>query len=173
MPTDTDTRTPSLAAWSQLLRGHAATVRALNAELIRDHRLTINDYEALLVLARAEGGRLRRTDLVGNLKLTASGITRLLEGLEAAGLVGREHCPADGRVTYAVLTPAGRAKLEESSRSHLAAIDELFRDRFSREELETLADLLARLPGAGDGVECTPPGSSPEEPPNMRRGATA
>ncbi|MDQ3875065.1 MAG: MarR family transcriptional regulator [Actinomycetota bacterium] len=132
-------------------------MRALNAQLLRDHRLAINDYEALLVLAHADDERLRRADLVENLQLTASGVTRLLEGLEAAGLVGREQCPADGRVTYAVLTDAGRAKLEEASRSHLAAIEQLFGDRFSERELETLADLLARLPGATEGQECTPP----------------
>lgn len=163
MAIKTDTRTSALEAWTRLLRGHAATVRALNAELLRDHGLTINDYEALLLLAHAEGQRLRRTDLVANLKLTASGVTRLLEGLEAAGLVDREQCAADGRVTYAVLTAAGRAKLEESSCSHLAAIEELFGQRFSREELETLADLLGRLPGAGEGLECTAPRRSTED----------
>jgi DNA-binding MarR family transcriptional regulator len=163
MAVRTETQTFALEAWVRLLRGHAATVRALNAQLLRDHHLTINDYEALLVLAHADGERLRRADLVENLQLTASGVTRLLEGLEAAGLVGREQCAADGRVTYAVLTDAGRAKLEESSCSHLAAIEELFGERFSPGEMETLADLLGRLPGAAEGKECTPPARSSDD----------
>ena len=162
MPATASTQTHALEAWARLLRGHAATVRALNAELLRDHGLTINDYEALLLLAHADGKRLRRADLVANLKLTASGVTRLLEGLEAAGLVDRDQCAADGRVTYAVLTEAGRAKLEECSPAHVAAIEELFGERFSREELQTLAELLGRLPGAAEGVECTPPHRSAE-----------
>ncbi len=157
MAVQTDTETLAPKAWARLLRAHAATVRSLNAELLRDHGLTINDYEALLVLANAENERLRRADLVAELKLTASGVTRLLEGLEAAGLVAREHCAADGRVTYAVLTGAGRAKLAESSCSHVAAIDELFGECFTRDEIETLADLLGRLPGAAEGQACTPP----------------
>ena len=140
------TQTPALEAWVRLLRGHAATTRALNAQLHRDHGLTINDYEALLVLAKAEQGSKRRIDLARDLELTASGVTRLLDGLEDAGLVTRATCPTDGRVAYAVLTDAGRAKLEQASCSHLAAIEELFAS-YSEEELAMLAELLERLPG--------------------------
>jgi DNA-binding MarR family transcriptional regulator len=151
-------QTRALAAWVRLLRGHSATVRELNAQLIGDWGLTINDYEALLLLARAEGERLRRTDLVQNLQLTASGVTRLLDGLECAGLVEKAQCESDARVTYAVLTDAGRTRLKDASCSHVAAIRELFESRYSDAELQTLADLLGRLPGASAlAGDCTPP----------------
>ena len=155
MVLEADTETPALESWVRLLRGHAAVVRSLNGQLVAEHGLTINDYEALLLLARAEGGRRRRTDLARDLQLTASGVTRLLDGLEAAGFVSREECVRDGRVTYAVLTDAGRAKLEEASCSHLAAIERLFEDRYDDEELGTLSELLGRLPGSG-GPGCRP-----------------
>jgi len=160
--TITSTRTPSvqtpaLETWSRLLRGHAELVRDLSADLTREHGLTINDYEALLLLGHADGGCLSRTELVGGLKLTASGVTRLLEGLEAEGFVARAACASDGRVAYAVLTDAGRIKLEESSRSHLAAIADLFEERYTQAELETLAALLGRLPGAAGGTNCGAP----------------
>jgi DNA-binding MarR family transcriptional regulator len=105
---------PALRAWAQLLRGHAATTRLLGAEL-QEHGLTINDYEALLLLSQAEGGRLKRVDLARRLVLTPSGVTRLLEGLEAAGLVERAACPADLRVVYAQLTELGRERLSAAS----------------------------------------------------------
>jgi DNA-binding MarR family transcriptional regulator len=143
-----ETQTRALDAWVRLLRGHSASVRELNAQLTADWGLTINDYEALLLLAHAEGERLRRTDLVQNLQLTASGVTRLLDGLECSGLVEKAHCESDARVTYAVLTNAGRTKLKDASCSHVAAIRELFEARYSDTELRTLADLLGRLPGA-------------------------
>ena len=101
---------PALRAWAQLLRGHAATTRLLSAEL-QEHGLTINDYEALSLLSEAEGGRLKRVELARRLVLTPSGVTRLLEGLEAAGLVERAACPADLRVVYAQLTELGRDRL--------------------------------------------------------------
>ena len=131
--------------------------RAMSAELEADHGLTINDYEALLHLSRAEGGRMRRVDLAGLLLLTASGVTRLLDGLEATGLVERAACASDRRVTYAVLTDAGRARLREASVSHVAGVRAFFEARYSAEELEQLAGLLGRLPGATDSAheDCT------------------
>jgi DNA-binding MarR family transcriptional regulator len=128
-----------------LVRANAAATRGLSAELLEEHDLTINDYECLLTLSRAEDGQLRRVDLARSLLLTPSGITRLLEGLENAGYVERRNCKSDARVTYAALTPGGRQKLKEAGRSHVASIRELFGGRFSDEELTTLADLLQRL----------------------------
>ena len=132
-------------AWVALLRAHAATTRALSAQLVADHGLTINDYECLLRLARAEDQRMRRVDLAEALLLTASGVTRLLDGLESAGLVERATCASDRRVVYAVLTEAGRAKLEEASASHLAEVQAHFERRFDEDELAHLGELLDRL----------------------------
>ena len=60
-------------------------------------------------------------------------------------------------MTYAVLTDSGRAKLESASCSHVAAIEDLFGAHFTREEVESLAQLLGRLPGAGGGPSCRVP----------------
>ena len=124
----------------------------MSAELVAQHGLTINDYEALLHLSRAEDGRMRRVDLAGLLLLTASGVTRLLDGLEAAGLVERAACAGDRRVIYAVLTETGRTKLHQSSVSHIAGVRGFFEARYTGEELEQLAGLLGRLPGAADAT---------------------
>jgi len=140
-------------AFVRLLRGHSSVTRAMNAQLVADHGLTINDFEALLHLSRAEESRMRRVDLAEKLILTASGVTRLLDGLEEAGLVDRAACAGDRRVTYAVLTEAGHAKLKEASQSHVADIRAFFETRFSSDELDQLAALLGRLPGATDAVE--------------------
>jgi DNA-binding MarR family transcriptional regulator len=143
----------ALDSWVRLLRGHASVTRAISAQLVAEHGLTINDYEALLHLAKAEDGRMRRVDLAERLILTASGVTRLLDGLEAAGLVERASCASDRRVTYAVLTETGRTKLRESSKSHIADVRTFFEERYSGDELQQLAELLGRLPGAGSAVE--------------------
>lgn len=142
----------ALDSWVRLLRGHASMIRAISGQLVVGHGLTINDYEALLHLAQAEDGRMRRVDLAERLILTASGVTRLLDGLEASGWVERASCPSDRRVAYAVLTPAGRKKLQEASESHMADIRAYFEARFSTDELNQLASLLGRLPGAAEAV---------------------
>src|SRR6476661_3504272 len=99
---------PAVRAWTRLVRAYALTTRELSTELQEAHGLTINDFEALLVLAHAEGGRLKRVELARTLLLTPSGITRLLRGLEDAGLV-------------------------------------------EREELDSIAEILGKLPGVADG----------------------
>jgi DNA-binding MarR family transcriptional regulator len=145
-------------AFVRLVRGHSAVTRAMNAQLVANHGLTINDFEALLHLSQAEEGRMRRVDLAEKLILTASGVTRLLDGLEEAGFVDRAACASDRRVTYAVLTEAGHAKLKEASQSHVADIRAFFETRFSSDELDQLAALLGRLPGAAEAVgeDCSP-----------------
>ena len=141
---------PALNVWVGLLRAHAALTRELSADLVATHGLTINDYEVLLHLARADGNRLRRVDLAERLLLTASGITRLLDGLERAGFVCKENCASDARVTYAKLTDAGASKLQEASKTHIAGIRDLFESRFEDDELDRLADLLGRLPSTSE-----------------------
>jgi DNA-binding MarR family transcriptional regulator len=147
----------STAAFSRLLRAHSSLSRELSARLITDHGLTINDYEALLHLSHADEGSLRRVDLAERLMLTPSGVTRLLDGLERDGWVKKGQCESDARVTYAVLTDEGRERLEAAGRTHVEQIREIFEERFSGEELETLTGLLGRLPGAsGQGESCSP-----------------
>ena len=138
-----------LEAWVSFLRSHAAITRSLSAQLQREHGLTLNDYEVLLHLKHAENSMMRRVDLAEKILLTASGITRLLEGLERSGYVCKETCASDARVSYAKLTDEGAAKLREAAITHLQGIDELFLARYSGSELATLAELLSRLPVTG------------------------
>ena len=74
------------------MRAHSVLRRELEAEVLSPRGLTINDFEALFHLYRADDQRLRRVDLVGLLMLTPSGVTRLLEGLQGAGLVENIAC---------------------------------------------------------------------------------
>ncbi len=143
-------------AFVSLLRAHAAATRQLNAQLSAEHGLTVSDFEVLLRLGQAPDRRLRRVDLAGELLLTASGMTRLLDGLERAGYVDRAACPGDRRVVHAVLTDAGLDKLRDAAASHFAQVDGLFRARFEDSELGELAELLSRL-GGNEPANCEPP----------------
>jgi DNA-binding MarR family transcriptional regulator len=154
-----DQEPTALEVWIRLLRGHAALRRIVSTQLQNDHGLTVNDYEALLLLSRADDGQLRRVDLAERLQLTPSGVTRLLDGLEELGLVCKGVCTSDARVTYAVITDAGRKRLREASAGHTTAIREICEERYSEAELKQLSDLLSRLPGAAgaSGEECSAP----------------
>jgi DNA-binding MarR family transcriptional regulator len=138
-----------LESWVSFLRAHSAITRQLNADLLNAHGLTLNDYEVLLLLSRADDRRMRRVDLAQKVVLTASGITRLLDGLERAGYVEKDSCSTDARVSYAKLTPTGHKKLRAAAATHVQGVEELFVGRFTDAELDSLAALLGRLPLSG------------------------
>ena len=87
--------------------------------------------------------------------LTRSGITRLIDGLVSCGLIERVSCETDARVSYAQLTDAGYEKLRAAGRTHIAGIRRLFLEHFNSDEIDTLASLLSRLPGAAPGGSCS------------------
>jgi DNA-binding MarR family transcriptional regulator len=156
------TRIPApvrLESWVAFLRAHAAITRELSVQLQREHDLTLNDYEVLLHLSHAEGGMMRRVDLAQQVVLTASGITRLLEGLERAGYVRKESCSSVSRVSYAALTEHGGEKLRLAGETQIRWVDEMFVSRYSGSELTALAALLGRLPVTG--ADCKPESETP------------
>ena len=145
----------SVESFVSLVRAYTHATRELNAQLTADHGLTISDYEVLLRLSRAPDRRMRRVDLAGQVLLTASGITRLLDGLERHGYVARGSCDSDRRVVYAVLTDGGLAKLQQASATHVAQIEDYFSSRYDDAELVDLNVLLGRIE-AGESLDCGP-----------------
>lgn len=148
--------TAAVTAWVRLMGTHAAMTRAFNAGLQSSCAITVTDFEALRRLAGEPEGMMRRVDLAQTVGLTASGITRLLDGLQRAGLVRKEQCTRDARVSYAAITDEGRALLTGAADAHLDGIAAIFSERFSREEVDELARLLGRLPGGGDDASTCP-----------------
>ena len=144
-------RAVELDAFGRLMRAHSVLRRELEAEVLGPRGLTINDFEALLHLSRAEERRLRRVDLADLLMLSPSGVTRLLNGLEAAGLVENVTCSSDARVIWSLLTDDGAETLECVGASHAARLRSLFRETLAEEEVAQLSELLGRLPGVGPG----------------------
>src|SRR4051812_40425481 len=142
-----------LGAWRGMLRVHAALVKQLDAELSSAHRLPLSSYEVLLNLEAAPGRKRRMSELADSVLLSRSGMTRLVDRLEREGLLERDHCTADGRGCFAVLTEKGRGVLESARPTHLGGVRERFLSQFAEDELPTLAVWWERvLPGAA-GLE--------------------
>jgi DNA-binding MarR family transcriptional regulator len=145
----------ALDAWRGYLQSHAAIVRELDSDLLAEHGMTTRDYEALLYLAQADERKLAMSVLSERTMLTRSGITRLVDGLVAQGLIERVACQKDARISYARLTDAGYSKLECAGATHVAGIRRQFLEHFSDAELDVLSSLLSRLPGAQPEGSCT------------------
>jgi len=134
-----------LAVWRAFLRAHATLIRTLEAELGAADAIPLASYDVLVQLAEATDRRLRMTELADRVLLSRSGLTRLVDRLERAGLVRREPCIDDARGMYAVLTDDGVDQLRSASHVHLAGVVEHFARRFNRQEIFRFGQLLARL----------------------------
>src|SRR5918912_2079748 len=88
----------ALEAWRSYLQSHASILRALDADLVAEHGMTSRDYEVLLYLAQAPERKLPMSALSERTMLTRSGITRLIDGLVADGLIERVACESDARI---------------------------------------------------------------------------
>jgi DNA-binding MarR family transcriptional regulator len=138
-----------LGAWRGLLRVHADMTKALDAELMRKHRLPLSSYEVLLFLANSPGGRLRMSELADGVLLSRSGLTRLVDRMERDGLLHRERCEQDQRGWFAEITGEGRELFARARNTHLDGVRERFLGHLTRDEQRTLAALWEKVsPGA-------------------------
>ncbi|HET8581943.1 MAG TPA: MarR family winged helix-turn-helix transcriptional regulator [Jatrophihabitans sp.] len=134
-----------VGVWRSFLRAHAGVMRELERELVAEAGMPLGWYDVLLTLAEAPDRRLRMAELADRVLLSRSGVTRLVDRLQAEGLVRREPSPHDARGTYTVLTADGLARLRRAAPVHLAGIRRHWLARFSDDELRTLGELLERL----------------------------
>ncbi len=146
----------SSRAFGRLVRAHQTVRAELEARLEGKHELNHTEFEVLLTLSKAPDRRMRRIDIADAVRLSPSGITRLLDRLTSAGLVAKGACAEDARVSYAVLTDKGFEVAAEEAPLYDAAAEGLLGDRLSEEELEQLADLLERAAGGVDDEPCHP-----------------
>jgi DNA-binding MarR family transcriptional regulator len=131
----------------RMARAWAALSRRPDSSLGSLHGISFADYQLLLNLQRAPGGRLRRVDLAEKLGLTASGVTRSLLPLEKIGLVGRQSDPRDARVGYAIITPTG-SELVINASVVVNNVSRMLLGAHKREQIEATSTLLAQLGGS-------------------------
>lgn len=139
MPRPDDAR---LAAWRAFLMAHSLVSRRLDDELRVEHGLSLAEYDALLQLAQSPDRRLRMNQLAERVILSRSGVTRLVDRLEADGLVNRRSCSSDARGAEAVLTDAGLDRLRAASATHLRGVERYFLDALTLDELDAVEGAL-------------------------------
>ena len=141
----TELKTAELRAWTAFLNAQASLLRQLEAELIEKEDMTLAEFDVLIQLGMAPDRRLRMTELSDRVRLSHSGVTRLVDRLAHAGLVKRTRCDSDRRGTFATLTAAGRARLRRAEPVHVRGIREHFGKRLSAAQLSAVADALEPL----------------------------
>jgi len=87
---------------------------ALDRELAR-WGLSIERYNALRILAGAEGGCHPTLEIAERMVARCPNITRLIDKLARKGLVKRDRCSKDRRVVWIRITGRGRKLMKEST----------------------------------------------------------
>lgn len=132
-------------AWGQLLNVHALMMRKLEEMLQSHYQISHGEFEVLLRLSWATGRRMRIRELADASVLTRSGMSRLVDRLEHAGLVRRETAVEDARGAYAVLTDEGKERLDAAEASNIALVRETFLSLYTASELEQMAEFWMRF----------------------------
>lgn len=153
-----------LRAWRALLRVHGGVTAALEDGLARSSGLPLPWYQVLVEL-RLAGGALRMHQLAEFATLSRSGTTRLVDRIEAAGLVERRVCPSDRRGLEVVLTTKGRQVQAGAGPLVLRGIGQHFGRHLDDEQARSLKDLLE---GVADAENAEPPDRAAEAQPARR-----
>jgi DNA-binding MarR family transcriptional regulator len=126
------------------LNAHAAVVGRVEAALAAAGLPPLAWYDVLWALRRAPRRQLRLSGLAASLTLSRGGLTKLVDRLEAEGLLRRERAAEDGRGLYAVLTPAGARTVRAMWPVYAAALQETFVAAIDDEEARVIAEALNR-----------------------------
>jgi DNA-binding MarR family transcriptional regulator len=141
----------TLDVWRRWLRANRLLVDRLDQDLRDACGITLEQYDVLVQLGEAPGARRRMSDLADALLLARSSCTRIVGRLEADGLVQRQADEDDGRVTWAVLTTAGRRRLRRAAVVHLRGVQEGFGRHVHREDHAAIDRVLGRMLTDGAG----------------------
>ena len=133
------------SAWAVFLTAHAVLVGRIEERLRAAGMPDLGWYDVLWALERAPGQRLRMSELAELTVISRSNLTRLVDRLQARGLVERDRDCADRRGAYAVLTRAGRAQRRAMWKVYGQAVEDLFDGHFSSSEMATMRGLLMRV----------------------------
>src|SRR6185295_2264194 len=144
VPVSADLNDPRFTAMGLFAEAYTGLTTRFAAQF-DEHRLSAVEFEVLMRLARSPGDRLRMTDLAGQTSLSTSGVTRVVDRMDRDGMVRREACPSDRRSSYAVITPAGRQRLDEVLPGHLALVQQWFVGQLTPAQLDGMLTSLRTI----------------------------
>ena len=131
-------------AWEAVMTAHSVIMRRFAEEPVwRENRLSMREYDVLYTLAKCEAPA-RLGELQQGVLLSQPALSRLVDRLEARGLVSRGSDQTDGRAVHVTLTPAGKELQQAVGRSHARSVERELRALTSDEQRE-LKQLVTKL----------------------------
>jgi DNA-binding MarR family transcriptional regulator len=136
---------PAILTWRSLHLADAVVCDELNARLAEGAGCSLIEHDLLAWLGAAPGKRLRMLDLATRLRVTAGGLTRIIDRLVDRGWIERDRPAENRREVYATLTRAGAAALRTARVIYSRVIEEAFARHFDEQDLVTLDSLAQKL----------------------------
>jgi DNA-binding MarR family transcriptional regulator len=134
-----------LAAWRLYLESSQALVDILDADLQERSGISLRWYDVLVHLEEAPDRKLRMSELARQIVASTSGLTRVVDGMEQAGLVRRERPASDRRAIEVVPTSKGLGVLEAARPLHRDAIQRYFARHLTSQEVKALTGALTKV----------------------------
>ena len=129
-------------AWRGIVFTSARVLRTVSRDLEAGQGISITFLDVLGRLNDEPGHKLRMQELQERLLFTYSGLTRLIDRIEQAGLVRRAPVPNDRRGVFVVLTDVGAETYGRGIAQHRADVERVFAGRLSPEQHQAVADAL-------------------------------
>lgn len=143
-----------IGVWRGFLAAYATATDRIETALREAGLPAMAWYDVLYSIYRAPEHRLRPFELAEAIVMSRSGLSRLVDRIEAAGLIARQSCPMDRRGQHLVVTDAGHAMLRRMWPVYEAAIAEHFTAHVAA-DASTVAAALGRVEAAHRGVRPT------------------
>jgi DNA-binding MarR family transcriptional regulator len=143
--------------WRRWLTLNARLSATLQRELQDDAGLSMPDFEVLVHLTDSPEGRLRVTDLALLLQWERSRVSHHVTRMKSRRLVQRVECAEDGRGAFIVITPQGRAAIEQAAPGHVNTVRRLVFDVLSVEEVDAFATIIDKALAQLDNQPGRPP----------------
>ncbi|MDR7279057.1 MarR family winged helix-turn-helix transcriptional regulator [Catenuloplanes atrovinosus] len=131
--------------WRRFVTMQSRLMAQLAAHMQAEGGMSVPDYEVLVHLTEAPGGRMRSTDLLELTCWEKSRLSHHLTRMEKRGFVTRETRPDDLRYSDVVITAEGRAAIEAAAPMHVTHVRSWFVDALTAEELATFAALCDKV----------------------------
>jgi DNA-binding MarR family transcriptional regulator len=137
--------TKESAALGLLLRAHRVLLDEVERRLREKVGLSFPRWEVLVVLAQAEGHRLRMVDVTRRMCVSKSNVTQLIDKLEQQELVTRTTSTTDRRLVYAMLTDRGQQATKRGTEVFNDAAKDYFARFITKEEIEKISSGLSKV----------------------------
>jgi len=133
-----------LRAWRLYLESALALLDVLDNDMQRDSGLPVRWYDVLIHLEDARDG-VRMNEIAGRILYSKSGLTRIIDAMEQAGLVRRVRPEHDRRSIFVLLTEEGRETMERVRGQHRQWIEQHFSRHLADDDIAPLIRALEKL----------------------------